>query len=361
MLHRMAPCTISRRPAQGRRRRGAAIVLALVAVAIGFAMGFMFVASAATLTGTATLMNSHAQARQIAESGVMMALRYIEANDNWRDARTSGTWVSDLDVLGGNVTISAEYDDSLMTGTIAVPNASFEAATGQLANPLLNPPMSGAVGGWTLTRTALLPTNLTVPSVGVRASGTASDGAREAFISFNLSVVGGATISRELAPSVQPETQYDVTVDIAVTGFVMLQRDYGFRIKAGSTVIAATEHAWTLQLPALPQIDLQAPEIPPLEPELNALLETLILNNGYAQYHMQFTTTDDPPAGPLTLELFANSIGLIAQAAFDNVRLEMTADGPLLLTAVAHHGDASSRVSATVRPADGTIVAWSEE
>jgi hypothetical protein len=159
----------------------------------------------------------------------------------------------------------------------------------------------------------------------------------------------------------QPLTQYELTVNLRATGVAVIDGSTGFRDHAGSTIVASTEHAWTLTLPAMEYLAPEPPTVLPIQPELDALLISNVLNDGTMEYGLQFTTSENPPSGLVSVELYAESIGVLSEAVFDNLRLTMTADDPVVLTSIARQGLASYRVAATIRPADGQVVAWSDE
>lgn len=343
-----------------RNCRGAALLLTLIAIGIGFVLGFMFVASSATARGNAMMMQQHAQARQCAESAMRATIEHIRATPNWRSTYVPGLWLDDVAVLAGTVDVSATYDPSLASGDIAIGNASFELSTGSLSTPLLFPPMSGTLGGWSVVRTALVETGATVPLIGMRASATATDGSNEAFITFGLSITGSGTFTRTVAAGLQPNTRYEFTVDARASGIVILDGDVGFRVLAGSAVIASTEHSWTLALPALPADLPTEPLVGPTGLEFESLLTIFSLSNNYAEYTLTFETGDSPPAGSVNVQLFAQSAGVASWASFDNLRMAMTASDPVVITGIAHQGDASYSVTATVDPSTGSIIAWDE-
>ncbi|MEX2673746.1 MAG: hypothetical protein WD294_16720 [Phycisphaeraceae bacterium] len=99
-----------------RREAGMAMVLVLIAVAVAFIMGLTFLAQAGTATATAVTMSDHAQARQIAEAGLGMAMYYVQNNSDWDSEHEAGTWLTDQTLAGGSFTLSAEDGDPTEPG-----------------------------------------------------------------------------------------------------------------------------------------------------------------------------------------------------------------------------------------------------
>lgn len=337
---------------------GSAMILVLVAISIAFVMGLTFMASSASVTGVAQTMHHHAQARQVAESGLTMALNYVQRTPDWRDARSNGAWFTDYALFGGSVSVSGQFPQF---SPIIVNDPSFEQATGQLANPLLNPPMSGTIGGWEVQRTATVVTGPTVPQIGVIASANATNGSNVASISFGAAVNGTGTFGQTLATSLQPQMSYELSVDILPTGLAIESAGAGFRLLAAGTVVASSEHTATLQLPPPPGGVPTPPSQPPTAPEVESVTTMLGLSGGFSRYTLHFVTSATVPAGLIRLELYAQSqVGATSSVLFDNVHLNVAPNDPLVLTAVGRHGDASHKVVANVAPASVQIVKWSE-
>lgn len=95
----------------GRGRRGIALALVMVALAVAFTLGLAFLSRAATLTGSVQTLSDHAVARQIARTGLVMTLHYIDTHPDWHSQREPGTWVKDYGFGGGTFTIKAENED----------------------------------------------------------------------------------------------------------------------------------------------------------------------------------------------------------------------------------------------------------
>src|ERR1043165_7397069 len=315
-----------------RGHRGAIMILALLAVAIAFVLGMTFVASTTpTLNAAGTLVH-HAQARQIAESGLGVTIAYVERTPNWRAARVPGVWVDDLEMLGGKVHIEAAFEPDGSSGAIALVDSSFETQTATLPTPILTPPMSGTVGGWNVQRTAVLQTGATVPRIGTQAASGATMGANAGFVSFTASVNGSGTFSQLLTTPLVPRTRYELSADITTSTGVS-NFTYGMRVLAGGVVVATTETAWTLTLPSDPGA-VPTPPQDPLDPnEYQALLTYAGLGAGVpATFTLAFATDSNPPAGNTSIELFAEASRLLTSVSFDNIRFVKSRNEPLTLT-----------------------------
>ncbi len=223
-----------------RTHKGSAMLLAVVAVGAAFVIGLTFLSSSATTTGVAQNMSDHAQARQVAETTLGMVVRYIEQAPDWRNQRTSGAWITDMSLLGGLATVTGTFDPVPTLDPLAVDDASFEQEIASLPNPLLNPPMSGAIGGWAVQRTAALVTGPTVPLIAVETSADATDGSQLASINFLSSVQSTGLFRQTLAHALEPNTTYALTVDVAKTILAPQLADVEIRVYAGATLIAVS-------------------------------------------------------------------------------------------------------------------------
>lgn len=103
MIHDRASCTMR------GRRRGSAMVLVLVAMAMAFVLGLTFLSRAGSVTTAAQTLSHHAQARQIAESGLAMSVSYLEQEWDWRRHRSTGAWIDEMTLGGGTVTVEADF------------------------------------------------------------------------------------------------------------------------------------------------------------------------------------------------------------------------------------------------------------
>jgi HpiC1 cyclase len=316
------------------------MLLVLIAIVVAFIVALAFLAGATTTTAVAGVLDRYAQAQRIAESGISLAMRYIEQTADWRTERTSGAWVSDYPLDGGFVSITGTFTTDAQAGSIDVDDPSFENAIGELANPLFSPPMAGTVGGWQLQRTAAFQFGPTVPRIGVRASAAATDGSRIGFVQFVVTVDGSGTLSQTLADALVPNASYALSVDVGRAGLAALLSNYEIRLLAGGTLVASSSDP--------------------------AALSLLDLDGDFAQNTIRFTTDDSPPAGAITIELHAQALaGVVSAVAFDNVRLEIEDPSPLVLTSVGRLDDASHVVQATVQSDTGAatgyrIVEWDE-
>lgn len=327
-----------------RLRRGSVLLMVLVAVATAAIIGATFLASATTITGVSQMVDHHAQARQIAESGLLLGVSYLQRHPTWFEDQEVGVWVSSFPLHGGQVSLEAQFDSSQLPVAVTIGNASFESGTGQLSNGILGlvlPTLSGTIHGWSVSRGGLLGgvTSLTVPDTGVMNSPLATDGGRIAYVSFKAGVLAQATFSRTLAYELEPQTTYTFKVDIGKAGVLDLLPSHRLRVKVGGTVVA--------------------------EAADGDLLVLLDIDGNFCTRALQFTTTANPPAGNVTVELYAVTVAAVAQGiGFDNVVLEKQKPIPVLLTATATHGGASHRVQAAVMPKGSLqpvkIMNWSD-
>ncbi len=86
------------------------MILVMVAIAVAFILGTTFLATSATITGVARAMDEHAQARQVAESGLSLVKHYLGQTPDWRKRRTPGTWLDRVSIGEGDVTVTALFD-----------------------------------------------------------------------------------------------------------------------------------------------------------------------------------------------------------------------------------------------------------
>ena len=337
---------MTRAPSRHVRRhpRGSALLLVILAAAIAFTLGLTFLATSGTTTAVAATMDQHAQARQIAESGVDLTLAYVKLNSNWRSQRPQGVWVNAMSMNGGTLSVSGAFDAAAGSQSISITNNSFESTTGQLSNGVLGliaPTMSGTLGNWQLSRAGLTGglTSLTVPTIGMMDSASASNGSRIAYVKFVAGVASEGKFNQTLAPSFQSNTTYTLKVDVGTAGLAAVLPSYELRLYAGGTLVATAADSALIKLADLP--------------------------NGFSTMALTYTTTDTPPAGAIKVELHSKSLlSVVAAAAFDNVRLESESRSPLALTVVGRYGNASHTVRVTAYPSNTTqtaqIVRWSE-
>jgi hypothetical protein len=352
----------SNRQCRSRVRRGAVLLLATLTIAFAMVAGLTFLAGSSVALGLATIVEEHAQARQSAESAISATLEYMRLTPDWRDKHASGRWTDNLDIAGGRVELSVDYPGSAPVNDVLA-DPSFEQQTTTVSTPLLAPPMSATVGGWSFERSALVQTGATVPAMGTRASASATDGGNQAFTSFTASITGGVTISQVLSEELRPSTSYELTVDMEVSGIGPSASEAGFRVFAGSTLVASSSNAVTLadglSADALSQT---AQQVQGAAQAPSSLLATLLAGST-TQYALRFQTDAHPPAGSVRIELFSQATAVIRTVSFDNVRFTSQSNLPWSISASASAGGSTHRATASVRyDLSGTprVVAWTE-
>ncbi|MBU0719324.1 MAG: hypothetical protein KJ749_13845 [Planctomycetes bacterium] len=87
------------------RRRGVALLLVLFAVAISATLALSFLGGQSTSLGIARNIQNHSPARYVAESGLELAIAYVQADEDWRTDQSQGTWVTDEPFGDGTFTI----------------------------------------------------------------------------------------------------------------------------------------------------------------------------------------------------------------------------------------------------------------
>jgi hypothetical protein len=92
------------------RSRGVALLLVMIALAIASTLALTFVSAQSTTLGIARNLDRHAQARQVAEAGLEIAIREVRGNAAWRSERPYGAWVTDQPLSGGTFTVTGETD-----------------------------------------------------------------------------------------------------------------------------------------------------------------------------------------------------------------------------------------------------------
>jgi len=341
------------------------MILALLTTALAFVVGLVYLATAGTTVATSRVFANHAQARQIAESGMAIAASYIEHNPSWRGTQPQGFWIQGHSMLGGTLDLKASFAPGISMSGLAPKDPSFEMQTTSLGTPLLSPPMSGVIGGWNVQRTATVVTGPTVPRIGAQATTHATLGANAGYISFGLSISGSGTFAQTLTQSLQPKTRYELSVDITVSTALSLSFTRSISVKAGGTLLASSTNASSLTLPALPGALPQPPTNPTTPNDLYESVLTLVgVGPGSPSTHtLSFVTDGAPPAGNISIELSSKASGLAASIWFDNVRFVAYQNDPVTLTATGTCGAASHVVQAQVMLAsDGaaTFIDWKE-
>src|SRR5690606_6264794 len=156
----------------------------------------------------------------------------------------------------------------------------------------------GVIGGWAVSRTALLQTGLTVPTVAVEMSAGSTHGANRARIGFGASVSGAAVFGQSLDMELRPNHVYEVSVDITASYLLHIDSSCGFRVLAGSTLVASTDQA--LALNNLPHEEiLQQAEALLTGASEPATLVSFLLSGSTSSYTLRFVTDDNPPSGPM--------------------------------------------------------------
>lgn len=342
-------------------RRGAVMLLVVGAVGIALLASVGFMASGTPLYSYEKHALSQAQARMAAESAIDHVMMQASINHIWTAELDTGEWQGAISIDGVSVDLQVELDTD-DTGTIDLDNSSFEDQVGSLANPLFGPPMHGNVGGWTLSRQALASTGLTVPRVGIRASGSATDGSNQAYVTFVAALVGSGTVSKELSGDLEPNAGYTATVDIGASSLPILEDNAWIELYAGSTLVATTrEAAVLLDLADLEDVLADADDL--LETALcPAVLIRTLIGSSVSTCELRFQTDGSPPDGELRIELHAESLGLLSEVTFDNVRFSRT-DLPYSVNAKAKHGKASHEILARYRKdwaGKTQIIGWVE-
>ncbi|MGB0766245.1 MAG: LamG domain-containing protein, partial [Phycisphaeraceae bacterium] len=83
----------------------------LIAVAMCTVMALSFLASQAPAAVVASNIDRKAKARAIAESALQMGIDYVNEHGDWRDTKSSGTWMSDASLDGGAFDLIGSDDD----------------------------------------------------------------------------------------------------------------------------------------------------------------------------------------------------------------------------------------------------------
>lgn len=344
-------------------RRGGAMLLSIIAVGVALLIAMSLLMTASRATSTSATLHELTLARLESESALEATLAYVERAESFTSLPAGGQWIGNWSLNGGSAGVFAEWPNGWGGYAATIANPSFEAGAGSLASPLLNPPMSGTLGNWNVVRTALVVTGLTVPQMEIVNSPFATDGSQAARIRFGASVTGSGVFRQTVAAGLTPNSHYTCEVDVFTSGLPALNASFGVRIYAGSTLLVSTEEALTL-FDHLTSEQIQATAQSLLQ---NALTPATLLVAPLGQfiygYTLSFQTSDAPPPGAVTIELFAESLGLASHVGFDNVRLQWTSQSSLRLTATGQSGTASRRVVAlygTDLAGRGRVLRWQE-
>lgn len=332
-------------------QRGYAMILVIIAVAVAFITGLTFLYTSTTTTGVSQIMHQHAHARQHAEASLDLTFRYMQQTVDWRMDREPGNWLTDFSMPGGSVTVDVDYDPSPAILSFTIDDFSFEDEVGALSNPLLNPPMTGTIGGWEVSRTALVETGLTVPRVGTEISGESTEGHAQFYVSFLVNVVGSATASQTFTDTLDPDSNYVLRVDVGRQELLHAIADIDMRIYADGILIAcATDSSIFTAFN-----NASDPSI----------FSSLYLSPTHTECALRFTTDDSPPTGDVRIELHAESlVGVISTVTFDNLRFEKEQYSDVDIHVTGRHGDASHVIEVTASQRaplkNVAVVTWDE-
>ncbi len=83
------------------RHHGVAMILVLIALTIATILSMSFLSSQATTHGIAQNVQSHAQARSVAESALVAAINYVQTDADVRTDKTHGQWITSASFNGG--------------------------------------------------------------------------------------------------------------------------------------------------------------------------------------------------------------------------------------------------------------------
>ncbi len=95
------------------REKGMAMLLVLISVSVAVTLGMSFLNAQVTSAGLTDNVVRRAQAQAIAESGLSMALAYIDTDVNWRTNMSHGLWVGSEAFGGGTFTIYGEDGEDI--------------------------------------------------------------------------------------------------------------------------------------------------------------------------------------------------------------------------------------------------------
>ncbi len=100
-------------------QRGFALPLVLLTIVVVTTLAYSYLAGQSTITRISQNIESHVKARAVAESGLRMAITWVQNRNDWRTLQTNGTWVTDEPFAAGTFTIKGEDGwDSNGDGTV---------------------------------------------------------------------------------------------------------------------------------------------------------------------------------------------------------------------------------------------------
>jgi hypothetical protein len=157
--------TLTRRQRHGS---GIALVLVMVCLATVAILATNYLARQSTAMGVADNIEHHPPARQMAESGFSTALRYVEADSNWRRDHTHGRWSEFTEFADGIFQVKFEDpDDADLEDDHSDPfrltaRGQFEGATARRSAMIHPNPNAG--GGAAVTNEIQLDHNSVIDS-----------------------------------------------------------------------------------------------------------------------------------------------------------------------------------------------------
>lgn len=349
---------------KGNPRPGVVLIFALVSIVVALIGGASVLFTASAQHSGTVLVRKHALARLATESALTAAIAHIEHDPDWINQASLGVWHQEIDIDGVPVDIEVTMP-GLAGPPVSIQDPSFETQIATLPTPLFSPPMSGVIGGWRVSRTALVQTGLTVPNIGTRLSVNATDGTAHAFISFGASVSGSGKFTQTIDDALIPNAIYQLSADILPNGLPPIDSSFGMRLYADNVLVASTQEALVLVdgLGGLLQDLLGDAQALLDQALLPATLLRTLLSGSTSRYTLTFETPDVVPPGEVRLELFAESVGLLTSVAFDNIHLEVLSNEPMTISAIGSVDGAGHRVDVrAIRDMTGRcmIVRWDE-
>jgi len=105
----MTGCPHRNRPG----RRGVAMLLVIVAMAVAVVLSGVYLGVQSTAARVARNLTGRARARFLAESGLEMALAYVQRDEDWRTNRPHGLWIDEHPYAGGTFSVFGEDGEDL--------------------------------------------------------------------------------------------------------------------------------------------------------------------------------------------------------------------------------------------------------
>lgn len=129
-------------------RRGVALLLAMIAVIVAATLAYSYLASQGTSIGIARNIRDAAPARYLAETGLELASRYIEAHSDWRTLQPNGVWALNQSYGSGTFTIRVE-DGTDLNGNGAIDAGEGDGSLSDSASDPATITVTGKVGNTT--------------------------------------------------------------------------------------------------------------------------------------------------------------------------------------------------------------------